>query len=320
MERYLLTVIPGLGESAQEKIREAAESRGFTAMFYETPEEAAEMLPKAEIVFGQSGNLADHAPSLKWLCTPSAGINQFTKKDVFLTGQAVLTNSSGAYGVTIAEHVIMILLEILRRKAEYSEIVARREWIRDLPIRSIRDSRITLVGTGNIGQETAIRLRSFSPECLVGVNRRGANPDNLFDRVVLSENMWEVLPETDVLIISLPGTPDTEGMLGEKELALLPDGTVIINVGRGTIIRQSALEKELRKGRLFAGLDVFEQEPIPAEDSLWTCPNLIITPHCAGNMTLPYTVNCIVEMFLENLDNYCQGRPMKRLANIKNGY
>ena len=145
-------------------------------------------------------------------------------------------------------------------------------------------------------------------------------PDNLFDRVVLSENMWEVLPETDVLIISLPGTPDTEGMLGEKELALLPDGTVIINVGRGTIIRQSALEKELRKGRLFAGLDVFEQEPIPAEDSLWTCPNLIITPHSAGNMTLPYTVKCIVEMFLENLDNYCQGRPLKRVADIKNGY
>ncbi len=320
MERFLLTVIPGFAESELERIRKAAQRNGLTAQFYDSPEEAAEMLPKAEIIFGQSSALAENAQSLKWLCTPSAGINQFLKEEVFLSGQAALTNSSGAYGVTISEHVVMILLEILRRQTDYTGIVGRREWTRNLPVRSIKGSRITLLGTGNIGQETAIRLRSFSPEFLCGVNRRGENPGGLFDKITLSKNLETVLPQTDVLIISLPGTPDTEGMLGEKQLAMLPDGAVIINVGRGPIIRQTALEKELRQGRLFAGLDVFEQEPIPADDPLWTCPNLIITPHIAGNMTLPYTVNRIIEMFLEDLDNYCAGRPLTYSVDLKHGY
>ncbi len=320
MDRYLITVIPGLADVEKKKIGEISKQYGLTAQFFDSPEQAEQILPKAEIIFGQSEKLTDHAHALKWLCTPSAGVNQFSKKDVFITGQAVLTNSSGAYGVTISEHIIMVLLEILRRQTEYTEIVSRREWVRTLPIRSIRDSRITLVGTGDIGQETAVRLRSFTPQWLTGVNRRGDNPGGLFDRIVKSHDLETVLPETDILIVSLPGTPDTEGMLGEKQLAMLPDGTVVINVGRGTVIRQSALEKELRKGRLYAALDVFEKEPIPREDSFWDCPNLLITPHIAGNMTLPYTVRRIIEMFLEDLHNYCQGRPLKHQVNVKQGY
>lgn len=200
----------------------------------------------------------------------------------------------------------MLLLEILRRQQDYSRIIAERQWIRDLPVRSIRDSRITLIGTGDIGQETAIRLRSFSPSCLTGVNRSGNNPGERFDKIVRIENLEDVLPETDVLILSLPGTPDTAGMLGKNKLSRLPDGAVVINVGRGTVICQNDLEKELRSGRLSAALDVFEEEPIPAEDSLWTCPNLLITPHTAGNMTLPYTVSRIIDLFLEDLKTTVQ--------------
>ena len=120
--------------------------------------------------------------------------------------------------------------------------------------------------------------------------------------------------------MSLPGTAATEGMIGEKELAMLPDKAVVVNVGRGSVIVQSALEKELRKGRLSAALDVFEVEPIPQEDTIWTCPNLLITPHVAGNMTLPYTVRRIVDMFLENLDSYMEGSNLKRRVNLEKGY
>ena len=80
------------------------------------------------------------------------------------------------------------------------------------------------------------------------------------------------------------------------------------------------MEKELRKGRLSAALDVFEVEPIPQEDTIWTCPNLLITPHVAGNMTLPYTVRRIVDMFLENLDSYMEGSDLKRRVNLEKGY
>ena len=104
------------------------------------------------------------------------------------------------------------------------------------------------------------------------------------------------------------------------QLKLLPDDAIIINVGRGSVIDQSSLEKELRNGRLFAGLDVFEQEPPEKDDPLWELPNLLITPHMAGNMTLAYTVNRIVELFLEDFENYCAGRPLARQVDLKRGY
>ena len=109
-------------------------------------------------------------------------------------------------------------------------------------------------------------------------------------------------------------------MVGEKQLALLPDGAVVINVGRGSVIDQEALFRELRNGRLFAGLDVFEKEPLGKDDPAWETPNLLITPHTAGNMTLAHTVEKTVEQFLEDLDNYCAGRPLKHLVDRRKGY
>ena len=191
---------------------------------------------------------------------------------------------------------------------------------RDLLIRSIKDSRITLLGTGDIGLETARRLKAFLPACINGVNRSGQNPDNCFDRI-LTQDAWEqILPETDVLIISLPGTKESFHMVGERQLSLLPDGAVIINVGRGSVIDQEALIRELKSGRLQAGLDVFEKEPLEKDNPVWELPNLLITPHTAGNMTLAHTVNRIVEMFLEDLDAYCAGQTPKRLIDRTRGY
>ena len=135
------------------------------------------------------------------------------------------------------------------------------------------------------------------------------------------QDAWEqILPETDVLIISLPGTKESFHMVGERQLSLLPDGAVIINVGRGSVIDQETLIRELEKGRLHAGLDVFEQEPPAPDDPVWELPNLLITPHTAGNMTLAHTVNRIVEMFLEDLDAYCAGQTPKRLIDRTRGY
>lgn len=319
-KRTLVTVIPVLEREQMERIAAAAEKRGFEALFFDTEEEALPALADAEIIFGQFPSLAGKAPVLRWLCTPFAGVDPFMTPGVFASPEAVLTNSSGAYGVTISEHVVMLALEMLRRQPEYQEIVKRREWIRNLPVRSLKNSRITLLGTGDIGQETAIRLRAFGPACMTGVNRSGKNPENLFDRILRTDGLSSVLPETDILIISLPGTKDTLHLMNAERLAMLPDGALVINVGRGCVMDQKALEKELRAGRLQAALDVFETEPIPAEDSLWSCPRLLMAPHVAGNMTLPYTKERIVELFLEDFENYCAGRPLKRKIDPERGY
>lgn len=319
-KRLALIHFPGLTDVQRTAIRGEMERNGFEVLFCDTEPEARGAAVRAEIILTSSGSLAENAPKLRWLCTAFAGVDQFSGAEAFLSGRAVLSNSSGAYGVTIAEHIVMVTLEMLRRQPEYSAIVGARAWRRDLPIRSVRGSRVTLLGTGDIGRATAVRLRAFAPASVTGVNRSGVSRDGCFDRLLRCERLDEALPETDLLIISLPGTPETARMLDARRLALLPDGALVVNVGRGTVIDQAALEKELRAGRLAAALDVFEREPVPENDSLWTCPNLLITPHCAGNTTLPYTVERIVALFLEDFKRYCAGEPLARQVDVKRGY
>ena len=319
MSRKIAVVVRELTDAQRDRIRAAAEGCGFEIRFFASPKEDPAYLKEAEILFGHLPRVAREAPELKWICTPYAGVDQFLTEDAFANRRTLLTNSSGAYGVTIAEHTVMILLDILRRQPDYRRIVNNHEWKRDLKVRSIKGSRITLLGTGDIGQETAKRLKAFAPASLTGVNRSGRDPGG-FDRVLTGENWESVLPETDILIISLPGTKEAFHMLGAKQLALLPDGAVVINVGRGTVIDQEALFRELKSGRLYAGLDVFEHEPLEKDDPAWDMPNLLITPHTAGNMTLAYTVEKIAEQFAEDLKNYCEGKPMKHLVDRERGY
>ena len=315
MSRVLLVDIPVLSDAQRAAIEAAARERDFEVTY--DPAAAGE----AEILFGANAALLQRSPKLKWLCVPSAGAEQYLKPALEDREGVMLSNSSGAYGVTIAEHIVMVTLMLMRREMEYAELVGRRGWRRDLPIRSIRDSRVTLLGTGDIGQEAAVRLRAFGPKSITGVNRRGRNPGAMFDAVVTFDRLDEVLPETDLLIMSLPSTPETQGIMDDRLLGLLHGDAFIVNVGRGSAIDESALARQLHGGR-FAGvaLDVFTHEPLPGDDPLWDCPRLLITPHVAGNMTLAYTRQRIVELFLEDFDNYCKGRPLQRRVERAQGY
>lgn len=312
MSRKLIVAIGGLLPAHREAILSAAEPEGFDVTFRGSPAEAMPDAADAEIIFGNAPELARVAPKLRWLCTPSADYNQYAGPGVFASPEAMLSNSSGAYGVTISEHVVMMALELMRRQREYSGAVERREWLRGLPVRSICGSYVAVLGTGDLGQTIARRLRGFDPARIVGVNRSGRNPGNLFDEARPIAELDAVLPGCDLLIMCLPGAPETRHILNGRRLALLPDGAIVINVGRGTSIDEEALLPELRSGRIRAGLDVFETEPLPQDSPLWTCPNLLITPHAAGNLTLPYTVDKVVALFLEDFARYCKGEPLKR--------
>ena len=174
MKRKMVIVVPGLTQEHSKAISAAADAHGFNAEVYPDPASAIPFLSDAEIIFGTGAEMARYAPVLRWFCTPQAGANDYLVDGLFASKEAILSNCSGAYGTTIAEHIVMVTLELMRRQMEYTEIIHRHEWKRDLPIRSIKNSRITLLGTGDIGQETAMRLRAFSPAKITGVNRSGA--------------------------------------------------------------------------------------------------------------------------------------------------
>ena len=320
MSRIICVVNEFITDAHRRQIDAAAEKHGFSVRYYQTKADASGHLADCEVLFGHWRSLLKEAPMLKWYCCSYAGVDPYQPPFRFPEG-VLLTNSSGAYGVTISEHIMMVTLMLQRRMLDYAQIVRDRGWTNDLPVRSIQGSRLTLLGTGDIGTTFAQRAKAFCPASVTGVNRSGRVPDPVYDRVMPMAELDRVLPETDILVMSLPSTPETVGVLSRERLALLPESAILVNVGRGSAIDQDALMDELNAGRLAgAALDVMTPEPLPADHPLWTTKNLLITPHVAGNMTLGYTCNKTVSMFCDDLENYAEGRPLKHLVDLKRGY
>ena len=318
--RRLVTVLlPMLSGGCRDRVREAADAAGFACAFCESEAEAQALLPETEIYFGP-GIPLDGADRLRWIALPSAGIEPFHRPGALPDGVA-LTNAAGAYGVTIAEHIVMVTLEMMRRRADYLDIVARREWRRDLPVRAIHGTKAVIVGTGDIGREAARRLRAFAPAEITGVSRSGVCAEPLFDRMLPVSRIDEALPGAELLILCLPGTPETQDLLDARRLSLLPGGAFLVNVGRGSCLDEDAVLAALREGRLAgAALDVFRQEPLPADSPLWETPGLIVTPHISGNMTLDWTLDRVVGIFTDNLKRYAAGAPLTHRVEPARGY
>ena len=316
-------VIDFLNDDYEKTIREAAARNGYTAEFYPSSAAAVEHASECEILYGHcSRKVIAAAKNLKWYCCCWAGVEPFCKPGVFPDENCLLTNSSGAYGVTISEHLIMVCLMLLRRQMEYTEIIRDGDW-RVLPggIRSLHGAKITVLGTGDIGTEFARRAKSFSPAKITGVRRTQKPGDPAFDEIVTYEELDRVLPETELLVMALPSTLETAGILSRERIALLPKCAFVVNVGRGNAVDQKALSDALNAGELAgAAVDVVEPEPLPADHYLRKTKNLLLTPHVAGNMTLGYSCRRSVEMFVEDLDNFANGRPLKRLVDRKKGY
>nr|WP_326184440.1 D-2-hydroxyacid dehydrogenase [uncultured Oscillibacter sp.] len=323
MSRDICIYLEFLTDAHRAQIRKAADAAGFVPHFFKLDqfEEAKDCLQHCEVLYAHSPDLLRAAPAaLKWYCCSFAGVDPYCKDpSIFANPDCLLTNSNG-YGVTIAEHVVMVTLMLLRRMPEYGEVVRNRSWSNQLPIRSIRDNEFTVLGTGNIGANVAERLRGMGAARVVGLSRGGrANP--AFDEVYPIADLDRVLPDTKILVMALPGTAETVHILDRERIALLPDDAYVINVGRGTAIDQEPLMEALNGGRLAgAALDVMDPEPLPKDHPLWRTKNLILTPHVSGNMTLGYTCDVNVEMFCTDLANYAAGRPLNGLVDRKLGY
>ena len=296
-----------LTEAHKAQIRDTAEPLGFTPHFFglEQFEEARACVQDCEVLYAHSIDLVRAAPaSLKWYCCSYAGVDPYCKDPgLFANPDCLLTNSN-CYGVTIAEHVVMVLLMLLRRMPEYEEVVRNREWSNQLPIRSIRDNTFTILGTGDIGGNVADRLRGLGAARITGLSRSGRALEG-FDEVLPISRLDEALPRAQNLIMALPGTAETYHILNRAR----------------TAIEQEPLAEALNAGRLGgAALDVMDPEPLPPDHPLWSAKNLILTPHVSGNMTLGYTCDRNVELFCRDLENYAAGRPLNGLVDRARGY
>ncbi len=323
MSKTVCVVQDFLNDAYKDRIRQAAAAGGFTVQFFTSAErEAAKAcIRDCEVLYAQIPDLLRAAsPALGWYASSSAGVDAYCADPALFPNPDCLLTSANVYGVTIAEHIVMVALMLLRRLPDYTEPLRRHEWPAPSLIRSIRDGNFTLLGTGNIGQNAAQRLRGMGAAKITGVSRSG-KPHPAFDEVYPIARLDEVLGRTEFLISALPGTPDTIGLLDGRRLGLLPWGAYLVNVGRGSVLDQTALRQALDSGALAgAALDVSTPEPLPPADPLWDAKNLILTPHISGNLTLGYTCDENVRLFCENLVRYAKGEPLQGLVDRSRGY
>ena len=310
-----------LPAAAEEKLRTCARKYGYETIFCSGTKEALPYAPEAEIIYGNSVALSKAGTNLKWMCAMSAGVNPYLKEGAFASKDCILSDSSGSYGTCIAEHLIMVTLMLLHRIPEYTAEMAQREWHGGKKIHSIKGSRILVLGTGDIGTTFAKRAKAFEPERIVGISRSKKGDPGLFDVLDVSGRLERYLPETDILVMSVPETPDTIGILSGERIQMLPETAYVVNVGRGSAIDDAALIEALNTGKLAgAALDVTRTEPLPREDPLWSAKNILLTPHIAGQWTLEHTILTSVDLFCEDFENYCEGRPLKRQVDLTIGY
>ncbi len=319
-----------LSDDHRRAIRETARRCGFEVAFFEREDDPdlPSSLAQSEVLFAHSPELLRRAPSsLRWYCCSYAGVDPYcADPTLFANPDCLLSNSSGAYDETIGEHLVMAVLMLLRRMPEYIRIAQAHGWERDLPVRSIREVRIAVLGAGNIGAAFAEKALALGAQGIVGVSRSGQAREPFVEVRAIDGSDGKggldgLLPQTDVLVMALPGTPETAGVLSRERIALLPPDALVVNVGRGSAIDQEALAEALNDGRLGgAALDVMAPEPLPKDDPLWDARNVLITPHVSGNMTMGFTRDEAVRLFCEDLENYAAGRPLARLVDRSAGY
>ena len=207
--RKILVLEQFMDEHHRAAIRAAAEKAGFAVDFSTADALTAAQAAEYEIVYGlpRPAQLKDMT-ALRWFCASFAGVDNYVDEGLYAHPGVLLTNSAGAYGVTIAEHVMMVTLMLLRQYPLYAQSMARRQWHAPVPMGSIYGSRVTVLGTGDIGSNVARRFRAMGAAHLCGVRRSG-KPAPDFDETLPFTALDDVLPRTDILVMALPGTAET---------------------------------------------------------------------------------------------------------------
>lgn len=287
--------------------------------FFETTEHLLDLAPEAEIGMFDLHKKADmvaaieRATRLRWLASVYAGVDGFPL-ELMRTRDVIFTNGAGINAITIAEWVVMGMLNVAKGYREVVRAQDRHEWLRDAPGKmELAGSRALIIGYGAIGQRVDTVLSGFGLE-VVKV-RRSQGEDTI------GPDEWRArLGEFDWVIVSVPATPETEHMIGAAELAAMKPTACLINVARGSVIDQPALVAALRDGAIgSAFLDVTTPEPLPAGDPLWDLPGAHVTMHLSGRAQ-DKMFQRGVERFLDNLERFHAGEPLRHQVDLTLGY
>lgn len=290
----------------------------------------------AEVIYGLNAFPTEsQSPSLRWIQLHSAGVEHLVDTAVWQR-DLLLTTSSGIHAPNIAQYVFAQILAFANGVPNWLRHQAKGEWPKNrwqqfLPT-ELRGQTLGILGYGSLGREVARLAKAFGMTVLVtkgdarhtvdqGYTLAGTGDvdGRLPDRLYPPEATRSMLAECDFVVITLPLTPKTHQLLNEEMFRAMKPTSILVNVGRGSLIQEEHLVKALKKGWIAgAGLDVFETEPLPQKSPLWQMENVILTPHISG--FTPHYDDRATDLFAENLRRYLAGEPLFNVVDRKLGY
>ena len=259
----------------------------------------------------------DFAPNIKWIQTTSSGISTRIEELNLINSDVLITNSRGVHAGPLAEFVFLVLLSHVKQLPRMQSDQKGRHWERFCS-NELAGQTLALIGMGELGRKIASIGKIFDMKivALASPGSEKTAQELGIQKLFPNEQLHTMLSETDALVLAVPHTPETDGMIDENALRTLKKGSVFINIARGHIVDESALVRHLKLGRIaFAGLDTLTIEPLPKDSSLWDLPNVLISPHSAS--TVKAENERITEIFCHNLLCYLEGRE-EDMRNIVN--
>ncbi len=280
----------------------------------DTIQEAASLIPKADAAYGfVPPGVFDLGTNLRWVACPQAGPPAGYYHQAMIDSAVVVTNTREIYNDHISAHVMSFVLAFARGLHVYIPRQLRGEWRPGYDTTYLPESTAVIVGVGGIGGETA-RICSQLGMTVIGVDPRLADLPEWVTALHRPDALDGVLPKGDFVIVTVPETPETQGLFTAARFKLMKSTAFFINIGRGATVDLDDLDSALRSGEVAgAALDVFEVEPLPAGHPLWTAPNFLMTPHVAADG--PYLDDRRIGLLVENCRRFNEGRPLKNVVD-----
>ncbi len=279
-----------------------------------------EMIQDATIIIGNVPPARiNGSPNLKWIQLNSAGTDGFTAPGVLPEG-CLLTNATGAYGLALSEHMLAMLLAMIKKLPLYWHDQSAHIWGDNGQVRSIYGSTTLVIGLGDIGGEFAKRMNALGSR-VYGIRAHKAPKPDYLEGLYTMDALEELLPQADYVFSALPGTKATYKIFNAKTFGLMKKGAIFLNIGRGTAVDTDALIEACETGHLGgACVDVTDPEPLPEKHLLWGTRNVMITPHISGFYHLHETLVRIVHIAADNLAAFRDGKELKNLVDFTTGY
>ena len=281
------------------------------------------ILSEAEVILSNPmapNDVLDRAPKLRWLQLTSAGVDRLLDAPIVHAPGVEVTTASGIHAVPISEFVLGAMLAFAKGFPGALRAHAEGNWSPYLP-EELAEKTVGILGFGAIGSRVAALAHAFGMEVLairrsVGSRHRGNGHVSEF---LPPSELTYLLGESDYVVVAVPLTQESRHMIGETELRSMKPTAVIVNIARGAVIDEPALVRALKEGWIAgAALDVFEQEPLPADSELWKLPNVLLTPHVSGGT--PRYMERAIDLFCDNLHRYLEGRPLLNVVDSQRGY